>query len=446
MTTKKLYYGWVIVGVAFLTMAVSYSFRYSFSVFSDALESEFSWSRSAIYGGFSVVTLTYGFSSPVIGRIFDRFGARPVYASGAICIGLSLIGLVFATRLYHFYTLLIFGALGMAALGFVSNGALVSRWFLRRRGAAMGLATCGTGFGMFVIVGLTIPWIIENYGYRPGYLFLAVLAFFVILPMSTILLRDRPGDKGLEDHEELLVHNEEDEGKKTGDTGKPRFSRMRMVDPVWAKTEWTVSSAIKTRRFWAIFLTTLLFPFGAYSVMMHQVQYALDLGFDMLVASSAFGVLGMWGMVGKFGWGFISDRIGREIAFGLGVGCCVVGLIILMGLKSGSSIWALYLYSAIFGLGYGVAQPLGTAVSADLFQGKNFGAIFGCIGLAAGIGGAIGPLFAAAVFDATNNYDLAFTVTMVSFIGAALSIWMAEPRKVWSVTPKLPLKKQSFAG
>jgi MFS family permease len=170
--------------------------------------------------------------------------------------------------------------------------------------------------------------------------------------------------------------------------------------------------------------------------MMHQVQHAVDQGFNITIASSAFGMMGGFGMVGKFGWGFISDRIGREVTYSLGIICNIIAVLIFMTLRDPSQVRMLYTFSFFFGLSYGIAQPSVTAMVADLFQGRNLGSILGFIGIGVAIGGALGPVFSGYLFDVTGSYRIAFTVAILIIILSAVTVWVAGPRKVRLVAGK----------
>lgn len=421
---KRFYYGWFIVAGGFISMAIAYSLRYSYSIFSIELEEQLNWSRAEIYTAFSVLVVVYGCSSPLVGRILDRHGPRVLYPCGALILGLAMLATSQVKHLWQFYLLAGISAAGMACLGFVANGALVSRWFERRRGLATGIVMSGTGFGMFVIIGFFIPWVIAGFGFRAGYVILGLLAIGIVVPLGIFVMRSGPADVN-----QLMDGGQDPDGTSVDATAHRRMP-ARVVDPEWANQEWTIRSALRTHRFWALLVMTMSFPFGLYSVMLHQVQYAVDAGFDVAVASGAFGMIGFWGMVGKFTWGAISDRVGREMAWLMGSVCFILGVLVLLSIDDPSDLAQLYLFGALFGLGYAIAQPLGTAMTADLFQGRNFGAIFGCLAVGTGLGGALGPVFSGYIHDVTNSYQTAFFVAILLVATSTIAVWVAGPRKV----------------
>lgn len=435
MKEKKgqgIFYGWVIVAVAFISMAIAYALRYSLSVFSVALEEEFGWSRAAIHTAFSVLIFVYGFTCPITGTLFDRYGPRVIFPVGAAFLTLGLLATSQITELWQFYLFSGVAALGVSCLGYVTHGTLLANWFVKKRGTAAGAAMSGTGFGMFAIVGLLLPWIIQHYGFRWGYATLGIISFVVIIPLTSIFLRRTPEEMG------LLPDGDQEASKVRpgGLHGGPPRGSETIVDRQWAETDWTLGKALKTVRFWAMVVNLMAFAFSLYAVMMHQVQYAKDVGFSLTTASSAFALVGLMGTVGKFGWGFLSDYIGREMTYTLGASCNILAVLMLMSVTDPSQLWLLYAFSLLFGLSYGIAQPLITAAMADLFQGPTLGRIFGSAGIGVAIGGALGPVFSGYLFDTTGSYHVAFTVAIASVALAAVAMWVASPRKVRLVPAK----------
>ena len=434
---KNIYYGWVIVAIAFISLAIAYALRYSFSVLSVAIEDEFGWSRAGIYFAFSIIITVYGFSGPVTGTLLDRYGPRKLFPTGALFLGFGLIGCSQINQLWHLYFFYSLSAIGMACLGMVCYGTLVSNWFVRRRGTAWGLAASGTGFGMFVIVGFFIPWIIEHYGFRLAYVILGVLGIVIILPLTALFLRHWPQEMGLAPDGDSLAPQEADKETGREEKGEREAERLNtIVNHEWVETEWTLALAARTYRFWMVLLSLFCFAMSLYGVMMHQVQHAVDIGFTRFVASSAFGVVGLLGMIGKFVWGLLSDRIGRETTYTLGVLANIIAISFFISLQNPSQVWILYAFAIFFGLGYGIAQPIQTAIIADLFQGRSLGVIMGFIVMGATIGGAIGPVFSGYVFDVTGSYRIAFLTATAIVILSGVFAWLASPSKVRLVTGK----------
>lgn len=432
---KTLYYGWIIALIAFATMAVSYALRYSYTVFFVALYEEFGWSRASTATAFSITMVVYAIMNPLTGAALDRYGPRKLFPAGAVVLGLGLLGSSQLTSLWHYYFFSgVIAAIGMASLGVVTNNTLISHWFVKKRGTVMGLAASGMGAGMVILVPFA-QWMISHYGFRWAYASLGLLSMLIIAPITGFFLYGHPQDLGL--LPDGKPHPTEGEESTTAQGTRPQ--PQRILDARWADTDWTLAKALRTSRFWVLLVGVFFLLVGLYAVMMHQVSHTVDVGFSKLTAAAAFGLLGFMGGVGKAGWGFLSDRIGREMALTLGLLSTSFGVIFLLLLKDPSQLWMLYVYTALFGLGYGAIAPVLAALTADLFQGRNLGSIYGFIVTAAGLGGALGPPLAGYMYDVTGTYQLAFTISLLLIAFSCISIWVAAPRKVrpvmgWALT------------
>lgn len=298
MRKVPFFYGWMIVAVAFLSLAIAYSVRYSFTVMSVVIEEEFGWSRRNIHFAYTLMITTYGFSGPLMGYLLDKYGPRRLMPVGGLLLGAGLIGCGFLTELWHLYLFYSLSAVGVSCLGMVCFGTLVSKWFESRRGTAWGLAASGTGFGMFVIVGFFVPWLIEKWNFRVGYIVLGFLSVAVVVPLTARFTQRSPEELGL--LPDGRSSSEADTARSQLNTTKARLS---VIDQAWVSTDWTLPRAMRTMPFWMMTGCIFFFTLSLYSVMMHQVQHAVDVGFDITTASHAFGVVGLFGMAGKFLWG-----------------------------------------------------------------------------------------------------------------------------------------------
>lgn len=203
------------------------------------------------------------------------------------------------------------------------------------------------------------------------------------------------------------------------------------MDQKWVATEWNLSKALRTHRFWGLFLALFfMWGMGINLIIAHQVAFAVDIGFTDVFAASIFGLYGVAYAAGNL-CGFISDRIGREVTVSIGMAIGLLGIGALLLASGGSpASWMLYLYSIAFGFGGGLFSPSITASVADLFQGRHFGSIYGFTVMGYGIGGAFSPWLGGLIHDLTNSYGLAFILVMFFMAIAALSVWIAAPRKV----------------
>ncbi|MBI2887739.1 MAG: MFS transporter [Chloroflexi bacterium] len=418
------YYGWVIAVLCAVTMAVVYGFRYSFSVFFVAILDEFGWDRASTAGILSANILVYGAVVALIGALVDRSGPRLIIPAGAAILSVGILLSSRATELWHFY--LLFGgvcALGLAMSGYVPNFVVLTNWFVRRRGAAFGVAQAGSG-GSFLLAGLA-QLLIAWYGWRSSYVIMAVAFGGAVVLLTAFLVRRRPQDVG------LTPDGETAPALQTSAAG--HSYTLVVVDEAWANTRWTARRAVATGRFWTLFCANLLiWGFGFALVVTHQAAYARDVGHSAEVIALMVGIYGLVNLAGNL-CGFLVDRHGREPVYTLGGAAAALGILALILASDPSRPWLLLAYSALMGFGLGLVAPAATAAHADLFQGPNFGVINGLIVTSFGLGGSLAPWLAGFIYDNTHNYLPAFIFSLVAVVAACGLIWVARPSAVRAV-------------
>ncbi len=417
------YYGWIIVVVTFVTMAIGVNARTSFSLFFPPIIDEFGWERGVTAGAFSFGFLISGAMSPLIGRMMDRFGPRVVMELGVALMGGGLLLAPLTTQPWHLYlTIGVMVGAGSVCLGYSGQSLFLPNWFNRRRGLAMGLAFAGVGIGSITL----LPWaqlMIEQTGWRTACTAIGILVLAVLAPIN-LLLRKRPQDLGLE---------------PDGDAAPLASAKpvSYVVDPDWAGIDWTLQRAVRTARFWWLALGYFGGLYIWYAVQVHQTKYLLDIGFSPSVGVWALGVVSLLGIPGQVMLGHLSDRLGREwiwTASCLGFAICFAALIALAHVPSLMLVYVMVLAQGA--LGYGLTAILG-AVVFEIFQGKHYGSIFGSVMLAGLAGGAAGPWVTGFLHDLSGSYAFAFAIGIgVSMLSAA-AIWMASPRKIRAVAGQL---------
>ena len=172
----KLFYGyWIVVATFFCLFIVSGCGFFAFSLFVRPLQTDLGWGRGDIMAAFTIFYLVVGVASPFIGRVVDRYGARRVISIGALIAGIGFMSLSLVNSLWHFHVSYAIIGIGMTAIGQVPSSAIVSNWFKKRRGTAIGIMSAGIGTGGFVLAPLLGSYLIPNFGWRDSYLALAVL-------------------------------------------------------------------------------------------------------------------------------------------------------------------------------------------------------------------------------------------------------------------------------
>lgn len=407
--------GYATVGVTFVTLGLVYGVWYSYSLFLVALLGEFGWSRSLLAGAFSVFALVHGFLSPVLGWLGERVGPRRLVLAGGLIASLALAADGAISRPWHLY--LAFGvltAIGIAAAGWVPAVLLVQRWFPERLGFALGIAGSGIGMGIFLVVPFC-QVLIEWLGWRWAFRTVGALTALWVIPATFLLVRDRPLRAGT--------------AGPSGDRPRtPAISAGSAASPGGPK-DMTLASALRTSSFWLLASTHVLGSFCAQSLLVHQAAYLVDHGIPALVAASVVSAVGLSSIVSKTGGGWLSDILGREVVYALGMACVIssIGALGLIAVSPG--VFLAYAYGVLVGLGYSVTASLMPAVVGDHFRGRNFGSIFGTLQLFNALGGSLGPWVAGRIFDVTGSYRTAFIAAACAAILATAAIWTAGRRR-----------------
>jgi len=412
---RRFFYGWVVVGISGLIFAVVRGLNDSFGLFLVVFVNEFGWSRAAVAGAFSFGRAVEGASSVAIGMLSDRLGLRWLVP---VCACLMAVGLLMASRVDSLWMLylsygLIF-AIGITGVGDLSHLPVLSRWFIRRRGTAIGIAMAGMGLGILLIVPFTQSLILEV-GWRWTYVLMAVFAVATIIPPTLLFQRERPEDMGL-----LADGAVPDESE--GEAAAPGAAQTRLRS---APHDWTLRDAMATPTLWFLFGLRVLTPLGMMMIIPHHVAYLVDQGFDKLTAAFAFGSLGAFSFTGRVVFGALSDRIGRPQTICLTYGLSIAGTFLLMALHDPTNTALLWCHIVIYGLGYGARGPVVSSLVIDLFHGKHYGAILGFLEIGSGLGGTFGPWFSGFLFDRTGSYTVSFTLSMAMLGGGIVCAWLA---------------------
>ncbi|MFC2020104.1 MFS transporter [Chloroflexota bacterium] len=394
----RLYYGWVLVFTFLAIGTVVYGVRYSFGVFFKPLEGEFELTRAATSSIFSVYLALCAVFAILGGLMIDRYGPRALtYFIGAFaCLSLILTGQVSSPwQLYVSYSFLLAVGTGSTYVMIMST---TSRWFVKKRGLAMGIASCGAGLGTVVMAPLATQ-LITNFGWRMSYVVLGIIAGVVIISLAALVKRDPRQVGALPDgalsSADRVVANEE--------------SRIQPVGLSFVE-------AIRTGSFWLFCFTRLAHSFSLHLILVHLVPHITDMGFSRMQAATVFSLMGGISILGRLAMGRVADSIGKRKA-------AIITVLPQVGAFIGL-IWArelgmLYLFAVVYGFAYGGLDPTATALASETFGLRRIGAILGSIAVSWGLGAAFGPALGGYIYDATGSYSPAF---LIAGIAMALAI------------------------
>lgn len=271
------------------------------------------------------------------------------------------------------------------------------------------------GIGTFVLVPLSQSFI-STWGWRTAFIITGALVLIILLPANAIFLRHKPEDMG-----QCL------DGSKPSEVPELPLSQKEIKHD--KESDWTLKRAIQTGRFWSLIAFPFLSITGIYIVLVHNVKFMVDQGIEKMAAALIFAMVGVISSIFRIFWGWLSDRIGREKTFTMGILCACLGVGSLLLLEgSGSRLFA-YSFFIFFGIGWGVTAPMYMSVSADLFKGRIFGLIYGFLEAGVGLAGALGAWAAGFIFDKTMSYSGAFILAIVVMLMSCVFVWLAAPRK-----------------
>ena len=391
----------MVVGVSTAVNALAWGVRSTFALFYVAMLGEFAWGRGPTALGYSLSWLGFVFFAPIAGWLSDRWGTRTVVAGGGVILGVALVLTGQVTSLTQYY--LCFGILGAAGIAgmLIPSTTIVTRWFVRSRGTAMGVLSAG-GPGSAVAFYPLNAALIAMLGWRTalvvfGCIIAAATVSLVLLYREPPVPADRAGaDAGI------------------GPTPTPRV----------AAEVWTLRRALRSVRLWAAFTMTALGVIGFQIMATHQVAHAVDRAVPRDTAVWLFAVAAACMMAGNLLGGWLSDRVGRGWVFVVGTVVAILG-IACFALVRGPQDRVLLLLYALSGVGFGMRIAQLSTIPADVFAGPHLGAILGVVQSGGGLGGAIGPFLAGWLFDATGSYRLAFLAACVAVAGSAIAAWLA---------------------
>lgn len=407
--THRIFYGWWIVLassiVIFFGTGIGF---YSFGVFVKPLEAAFGWNRATISLTIAVWALVFGFAGPVIGVLLHKYGARAVIATCAFMAGICWLFLSRLTHISQLFFLMIFSGFGTAGITLIPNQTLISNWFDKYRGRAMGIMMIGIGLG-----GLTMPplanFLIISYSWRVSF-FVLGLTLLAVIPVVLLVIRTKPSDLGLEP-----------DGIGHLDSGDPNSqSHVSRVVPGLA-----VKGALRTSSFWMLFAAFALLIFGESGLTVHFVALIDDAGVSSQAAATYWAIAVGISSAARLGFGVLSDRLNpRNLIVGThGLHAVALSILLIFFLYMGiQSPTVLLPFSILYGLSLGGSAVLFPVVVARCFGMLNFSKILGLLmsGFALGVVG--GPVVAGAIDDATGSYQNALLIFIAGFALAAVAV------------------------
>ena len=390
MGRPKLFPGWYMVAASWILIFLISSV--AVSVFFKPMLEDFGWDRATLSSVQSVSLIVFTILSPFLGRFIDHFGPRVMIFVCVATQSLSSIINGSAGSIWHLYIARIFYSINVMP----STQILVSKWFVKKRGTALGIISTGMPLGTMFLIPIT-QYLILSWGWRPTMFFWATVVFAIMLPIA-LLIKDNPAVKG---------YAPDGEPQAETDSAIQLFSNQETSGVEFGQSTGTdLRGAVKTRAFWFMSIAHFICGTSCGFIMTHLVIFATDIGYADMIAASLVSVQGALNLAGVLITGYLSDRIIRSRMLALthfvrGISFIVAVIFILLG---SGSLWMLYLSIALFGFGWFTTAPLQAALVADLFGNLRMGTILGIENSCHMLGMAVGAYLGGAIFELTSSY------------------------------------------
>lgn len=407
---KRLYYGWVMLGVSFLGMFASGAGQsFTISVFVNPLIDALDISRTSISSAYTLGTLTAAFGLSYLGRLIDRFGARIMLASVGLLLGLSSIGFSTVANLAGLY--IMFTAVrifGQGSLMLTSNN-LASQWFIRRRGLALSIVSLG-----FAVSSAVYPPVIQalilNIGWRAVWVWVGLFTWALLIPVALILVRDKPEAVGLEP-----------------DGGPARLAAPEVGEATNGAIEapgWTPGEAMRTPQFWIMALSNAVPSMLITGMVFHQISYFGERGLDAQVAANVFTVTAVAMVASGLICGWLFDRLQTRHVMAGALVC--MGISMFAMLIATSPLLA-SLYGVTLGIASGSMMVMSSYIWPQYFGRKHLGGVQGIASTISIIGASLGPLPFGLAFDLLGGYGPALVMLSLLPAVASVAVFFTHP-------------------
>ncbi|MFC1593240.1 MFS transporter [Candidatus Omnitrophota bacterium] len=414
----RLFYGWVIVIASLIIGLIIFGTRLSFGVFFKSLEAEFELTRAVTSGVFSAFSILCCLIAILGGWALDKYGPRLIASLMGLFTGLSLLLTSQTTshwQLFLSYSLLLSIGIGAA---YIVLMATVSRWFDKKRGLALGIATSGGGLGVIATAPFS-TYLISSLGWRMAYIVMGVIAWLTVISLSRLLKKD-PSEIGeLPDGIRTIP-------AVTGILGKEGIREGKVLP-----TGFSFRQALRNRNYWFLAIIWLLYAFCAFLVLTHIIPHVTDLGIPPMKAAGVLSLIGGFNVIGRLIIGTLSDRVGRRLA---AIVCVAFNVAAMIWLIWAHDLLMLYLFAIVYGFTYGGFDACIVAIVGDIFGMRRLGVIMGTLSVAFSIGAAIGSFFGGLIFDVTGSYNLAFLIGAAAMLLIILFTTLIRGRSIPRLT------------
>ena len=408
-------YAWVILSVIFIGQLAAFGMRASFGAYISPWESDFSVGRSVVTSISTLNFIIFAISQPFLGRLNDYVGKNIVPVIGTFLLGGSLFLVSRATQIWQVYALFGVGfSLGVAGSRDSVTGGIITNWFTKRRGFALGLVMVGSALGQLIIVPANI-FIIERYGWRTAMATLSIIITAVVGPLYIIFLRYKPADKGLKPY----GYEELPDSDTPSESPAPEVADSKPL-PIF--------EIFKTKALWTIAISYFICGFTDVGIIQtHLIPMSEGKGFDSLFVALAFSVIAIVNIGATLIIGHLSDKYSRKRQVAVLYVVRALTYVFLIFIRQPA---LLLVFAAVFGMVEMATAPGTNSLAVQIFNKYSVGAVLGVVAVCHQMGGAAGSWLPGLIYDMTGSYDIVLVLAAVLLIAGALAaLQIPEPDK-----------------
>ncbi len=397
----KFFYGYVLVGASFVIQLVIVGISGTYGVFFKPISLDLGWTRATTSAAAAMANFVLGFTAIGIGRLTDRYGPKLVFVFGGAIYGLGYLLMSQVNDVWQIF--LFYGLLIGAGRSIVDTPLLatLARWFVKKRGMAIGIAKVGAGVGL-IIIPLLATWLIIGFGWRGAFIIIGIIAAVGIISSGLLYKRDPAQVGALPDG----------------------VAEVDEADLAVTTDQFSLREALRTRQFWVFSAIWFGCMFSVQVVLIHMVPHITDLGISPAIAASVISVVGGFSILGRLVLGGLNDIIGTKLSFTIAIFFLTASFAWLL---FADEPWMFYLFAVFYGISHGAFFTLLSPMLAGLFGLGSIGIIIGVVICVGTISATVSPFLAGLIFDVSGSYQIAFVICLALSIMALLLMSLLKP-------------------
>ena len=412
MEKQKMYYGWWVVLVAFLSLAITYGTNGVFGVVQMQMLDELHWSRASIAGAMSANMLVYAVAAPFVGRYMDKVGIKTVLMLGGFLTGAAFLLVTTTTsplQFYIYYGLLL--GLANTGMGMIPGPTAVSRWFVKKRGRALSIALVASPLGMAIFTFLAKD-LLKTIGWKGLFIVMGLASWALVIVPAYLWMRSTPEEMGL-----LPDGETQPEEKKETAAAQP-------AAPLAPEEDWTLMRLMTSPKALCLLFGYFAMAANGWAQQIHQVPHFIQMGLSKDAATVALGMNMTLSVVSMLLLPSMSDFMKRNQAVAISLVLQALGTFLL---TQATSITMVYCFVVVMGISYLGSYGLFSALAADTFGRKSLGTVSGVMAMLGAGGAAVGIYAGGAFYDMLGNYNLLWNIGIVILLlGAGLSLLLGK--------------------